>query len=252
MKRTLLLLIFFGYYFTMNAQNNIKISTPEVSFLNNILTIKYDIAGCGTGDYVDIKLIVLNAKGDTIKPVYVSGDIGRNVNCAFGKKIEWNVAKDGIVINEELEIQVTGSPVAKVVPVYNPVQKSVSRGKILLSSAFVPGLGQKKASGKGGYLIFSGLVYGTAGASLYYFLKSDQYYEEYDLALGTERDALYEKAVNSFNTSQYMLYTAAGFWAVNMIWSAAIPIKNLSKNKIDVSLFPNRDKGYLLSARWTF
>jgi hypothetical protein len=252
MKRALLLLVFLVSYFTLDAQNNIKISMPEVSFLNNILTIKYDIAGCGTGDYVNIKLIVLNSQGDTIKPVYVSGDIGSSVNCAFGKKIEWNVAKDGIVINEELEIQVTGSPVAKVIPVYNPGLKSVSRGKILLSSAFVPGLGQKKASGKSGYLIFSGLVYGSAGASLYYFLKSDQYYEKYDLALGTERDALYEKAVNSFNASQYMLYTAAGLWAVNMIWSAAIPIKDLSKNKLDVSLLPMRDRGYLFSARWTF
>lgn len=252
MKRALLLLIFLVSYFTLNAQNSIKISTPEVSFLNNVLTIKYDISGCGTVDYVNIKLIVLNPQGDTIKPAYVSGDIGSSVNCGLGKKIEWNVAKDGIVINEELEIQVTGSPVKKVVPAYNTVQKSVSRGNILLSSTFIPGLGQKKASGKGGYLIFSGLVYGSAGASLYYFLKSDQYYEKYDLASGTERDNLYEKAVNTFNTSQYMLYTAAGLWAVNMIWSAAIPIKNLSKNKIDVTLLPMRDKGYMFSARWTF
>lgn len=252
MKRALLLLIFLVSYFTLNAQNNIKISTPEVSFLNNILIIKYDISGCGTIDYVNIKLIVLNAQGDTIKPAYVSGDVGSSVNCGLGKKIEWNVAKDGKVINEELEIQVTGSPVAKIIPAYNTVQRSVSRGKIVLSSAFVPGLGQKKASGKGGYLIFSGLVYGSAGASLYYFLKSDQYYEKYDLASGTERDNLYEKAVNTFNTSQYMLYTAAGLWAINMIWSAAIPIKDLSKNKIDVTLLPMRDKGYMFSARWTF
>ncbi|MCU0462895.1 MAG: hypothetical protein MUF36_12935 [Bacteroidales bacterium] len=83
MQRNFLLVTALFLITAVNAQNIIKISTPEISFLNNILTIKYDIAGCGASDYVNIKLVVLNAQGDTIKPVYVSGDIGSNVNCAF-------------------------------------------------------------------------------------------------------------------------------------------------------------------------
>ncbi len=252
MKRSCMLSVILAACLSLNAQDNVKISTPEVTFLNNILTIKYDLTGCGTGDYINIKLIVLNAKGDTIKPVYVTGDLGSRVNCGFGKKIEWNVARDNVIVNEELQIQVTGKPVAQVIPSYMPVQKSVSRGSILLSSAFLPGLGQKKASGKGGYLTFSGLVYGTAGASLLFYLQHNNYYNDYKTASGTERDNLYEKSVNSFNMSQYLLYGSAGLWAVNMIWSSVIPIKENTGRKMNVGFMKLPENGYLVSAKWTF
>jgi hypothetical protein len=252
MKRVCLLLMILSVYLSLHAQDNVKISTPEVTFLNNIMTIKYDLTGCGTGDYINIKLIVLNAKGDTIKPVYVTGDLGSRVNCGFGKKIEWNVTRDSIIVNEELQIQVTGKPVAQVIPSYMPVQKSISRGNIVLSSAFLPGLGQKKASGKGGYLAFSGLVYGTAGASLFFYLQHSKYYNDYKSASGTERENLFDKSVSSFNMSQYLLYGSAGLWAVNMIWSAVIPIKENTGRKMNVSLMRLPENGYLVSAKWTF
>lgn len=239
-------------YLSLNAQDNIKISSPEVLFLNNIMTIRYDLTGCGTGDYINIKLIVLNAKGDTIKPVYVTGDIGSRINCGFGKKIEWNVARDSVIVNEEFEIQVTGNPVSQAVPAYLPVQKSISRSNILLSSAFLPGLGQKKATGRSGYIAFSGLVYGTAGASLFYYLQHSKYYNDYKIATGTERDNLYNKSVNYFNMSQYLLYGTAGIWAVNMIWSAAIPINENANKNMNVSLIKLPENGYLVSAKWTF
>jgi hypothetical protein len=252
MKRVCLLSAIIMFYLYLNAQDNIKISTPEVTILNNIMTIKYDLTGCGTGDYMNIRLIILNAKGDTIKPVYVTGDIGSRINCGFGKKIEWDIARDNILVNEEFEIQVTGKPVPQVVPSYEIAEKSVSRGNILLSSAFLPGLGQKKASGKGGYLALSGLVYGTAGASLFFYLKHNDYYNDYKTASGTERDNLYDKSVSSFNMSQYMLYSAAAIWAVNMIWSAVIPIKENSGKKMNLGLITLPESGYMFSAKWTF
>jgi hypothetical protein len=252
MKRACLLYVILSVYLSLNAQDNIKISSPEVTILNNIMTIKYDLTGCGTGDYINIRLIVLNAKGDTIKPVYVTGDLGSRVNCGFGKKIEWNIARDNILVNEEFEIQVAGKPVPQVLSSYGIAEKSVSRGNILLSSAFLPGLGQKKASGKGGYLALSGLVYGTAGASLFFYLQHNNYYNDYKTASGTERDNLYDKSVSSFNMSQYMLYSSAGIWALNMIWSAVIPVKENSGKKMNLGLIKLPEIGYMISAKWTF
>lgn len=250
MKRACQLFLVFMACYSVNAQENIKISTPEVSITNNILTVKYDLTGCGTGDYINIRLVVLSAGGDTIRPGYVSGDIGSRVNCGFGKRIEWNIERDKILVDEDIEIQVVGTPVIPEKPAYVQLPPSVSRGNILISSALVPGLGQKKASGKGGALVLSGLVYGAGGASLASYLMYKNTYNDYQAASGIERDELYTKSENLFNLSQYMLYGTAGIWAVNMIWSAAVPIKQTSNMKVGFMKTP--ENGYLISAKWTF
>jgi len=252
MNKVYLLIALLPVFVCLNAQEKIRISTPEVTFQNNILTVIYDITGCGTGDYINIKLVVMNAKGDTVKPVYITGDIGSKVTCGFGKKIEWNVAKDNVQVNEEFQIQVTGKPVVPAVQSYPQIHPSVSRGNILLSSALLPGLGQKKASGKGGYLAMSGLFYGTAGASLAFYLQHRKLYEDYKAATGSERDDLYNRQLDKFNLSQYLLYGSAGIWAVNMIWSAAIPIKDTSGRKLNVGLLSLPENGYMVSAKWIF
>jgi len=251
MKRGSLLVLVLMVHFPINAQENIRISTPDVSMVNNVLTVKYDITGCGTGEYINIRLIVLNAKGDTIKPVYVSGDIGSKVNCGFGKKIEWNIARDNVLVDEDFDIQVVGKPVIQETPVFVQQQKTLSRGNILLSSALVPGLGQKKASGRGGYLAISGLVYGTAAASLGTYFRSLKVYADYEAAQTiAESDNLYSKFEKTWNTAKYIGIGAAGLWAVNMIWSAAIPIKETSNMKVGFIKSPGN--GYLISAKWTF
>jgi len=250
MNRACLLFLVFSACISVYAQDNIKISTPEVSITNNILTVKYDLTGCGSGDFINIKLVVLSARGDTIRPAYVSGDIGSRVNCGFGKKIEWNVARDKILVDEDIEIQVVGKPVIPEKPAYVQLQPTISRGNILISSALVPGLGQKKASGKGGALVLSGLVYGAGGASLASYLMYKNTYNDYQAASGTRRDELFEQSEKYFNLSQYMLYGTAGLWGVNMIWSAVIPVKERSNMKIGLSGLP--ENGYLISAKWTF
>jgi len=250
MKRGSLLVLVLMVHFTINAQENIRISTPDVSMVTNVLTVRYDLTGCGTGDYISIRLVVLNSKGDTIKPVYVTGDIGSRVNCGFGKKIEWNIARDNVFVNEDFDIQVIGTPVVQGMPSYIQPKKTLSRGIVLLSSALLPGLGQKKASGKGGYLALSGLVYGAGGASLTSYLISKRIYDDYKAASGAEGDELFTMSEKLFDLSQYLLYGAVGLWAVNMIWSAAIPIKETSNMKVGFIKTPEND--YLISAQWTF
>ncbi len=254
MKRLILLTVFLVSYLSVCSQDEIMISPPDVSFRNDILTIQYDITGCGTNDYINVRLVVLNSEGDTIRPTYITGDFGSRVSCGFGKKIEWNMVKDSVLIDEEIEVQITGKLSAEKVPVYSaPVSTTVSRGNVILSSAFIPGLGQMKASGKGAHLIFTGLVYGSLGTSLYFNMTSNKYYDDYLAASGTERDELYDKSVNTFNISQYLLYGGAGAWLGNLIWSAVIPIKENTKRKMNLSFIsaPQRD-GYMLSAKWSF
>lgn len=253
MKRPLLFFALISSCLILNAQNQIKISKPELSYLNNILTINYDITGCGTGDYIEIKIIILNSKGDTIRPAYVTGDLGKRVTCGFEKKIEWNILKDSVLIDEDIEVQVTGKQVIQEIVNYGePTSRLISRGNIILSSVIVPGLGQKKASGKGAHLITSGLVYGSVGASVYFILKSKKYYNDYQEASGTLRDELFDKSTKTFDSSQYFLYGAIGAWAINFIWSAVIPIRENDSKKINMSLISGPQNSHLVSARWTF
>jgi|WetSurMetagenome_2_1015567.scaffolds.fasta_scaffold157466_2 hypothetical protein len=234
-------------------QSKILISKPDVSYSNNILTVKYDITGCGTNQFVDVSLKVINSKGDTIKPSYISGDIGSGVNCGMGKTILWNVVKDNIKIDDDVEVMLSGNEIKPVIPnTIIPPAPGLTRAKVIGSSIFVPGLGQKLASGKGTYLLFSGIVYGAAGASALFYMKHNKYYSDYKKASGADADALFSKSEKSFDTAQYMLYGAAGAWVTNFIWAAVIPIKKKSAARTDVSFLSMPDKGLLISARWTF
>jgi hypothetical protein len=234
-------------------QSKILISKPDVSYSNNILTVKYDITGCGTNQFVDISLKVINSKGDTLKPSYISGDIGSGVNCGMGKTILWNVVKDNIKIDDDVEVMLSGNEIKPVIPgIIIPSAPGLTRAKVIGSSIFVPGLGQKMASGKGSYLLFSGIVYGAAGASALFYMEHNKYYSDYKKASGTDADALFNKSEKSFDTAQNLLYGAAGAWLTNFIWAALIPIKDKSPSRPAVGFFSAPERGLLISAKWTF
>jgi hypothetical protein len=254
MKRSFFLITAVAIFLNVSAQTGIKISTPEVSYLNGILSIKYDIAGCGSNDFVNVRLVILDSKGDTLRPTYISGDLGSRVSCGFGKKIEWNMQRDGVLIDEEIEVLVTGRPVVQETPVYSmPVtEKGLTRGNVILSSVFVPGLGQAKATGKKGALVMSGLFYGLAGTSAFFYAQKVKYYNDYQSATGTLRDQLFEKSEKNFNNSRYALLGAAGIWAVNFVWSAAVPIRENGAGKTSVNIITVPGKGSLIAFRKAF
>lgn len=252
MKRVFLSCYLLALFLLASAQEGFRISKPESSYANNILSIKYDITGCGSGEYIDITLVILNSGGDTLRPQFISGDMGKLISCGLGKKIEWNLVKDSIKIDEEIEIMVLGRKSASPTRINIPFEKGLTRGNVILSSVFIPGLGQKKASGKASHLIFSGIVYGTGGASFYFNLRSKKLYKDYENALGDERDRLYDQSVMNFDLSRYLLFGAAGSWVTNFIWSAIIPIKKNPLEKMNLTLTPNRSHEFLVCAKWNF
>jgi hypothetical protein len=123
---------------------------------------------------------------------------------------------------------------------------------VIISSVLVPGLGQKKASGKAGYLVFSGLVYGTAASSFYCSMKSKQYKDDYLAASGTERDDFFNKWEQSYDLARYLAIGAAGIWAVNIAWAASIPIKNDPSRNVKLSFMKGSNKELLISASLQF
>jgi hypothetical protein len=253
MRRSLLFLFMFFNYILISGQSRIMISKPELSYMNNILAVKYNITGCGKGQYVDISMIVVNSKGDTLKPSVITGDIGNMIKCGPGKTIAWEVVRDNIMIDDDIEVMLVGKDHPPAVPIIKaPANPRTTRGKAIASSFFIPGLGQTMASGKGGYLLFSGLVYGAAGASAYFFTKEKKYYTDYLNSSGTEADNYFNKSEKSNDMGRYLIYGAAGAWVTNFIWSAVIPIKDKPVKKPALGLSTSGRDGLLISAKWTF
>ena len=253
MKRLGLLILILDSFLTLSAQESFTISKPDLSFQDNIITIKYDIYG-GSSVYVNISLIVLNSKGDTIKPRYISGNIGKGVSCGPGKIIKWNLEKDNVKISDSLSVFIIGEKyISPVAGNEYGLPNQLTRGKVILSSLFVPGLGQKKASGNKAFYVLSGLAYGSLGASLYFNFKSDQYKKDYEASMKAEEsDNLYNKWQKSYNASKYLAIGAAGVWAVNLIWAAVIPINEKNVNKMHVSLYSINKDELMICARWNF
>lgn len=145
MQKSLLFLFLLFFSSLLSAQSKIQISRPDLSYINNTLTVKYDITGCKTGQFVHISMIVVNSKGDTIRPTYINGDIGNKITCGPGKSILWDVARDTINLDDDIEVMLTGKEIIPVITkISNPDLQKVSRGTVLISSFFIPGLGQKK------------------------------------------------------------------------------------------------------------
>lgn len=254
MKRPGFFLLLFTLSIVLSAQESFKISKPEPTLSNNILTIKYDITGCPTGELVDIRLIILNSKGDTLKPIYISGDIGLNINCGFGKTIVWDLSRDNLKLDEDVDIQIEALKSAQNVQAnVVPEQKKLTRANVILSSVFVSGLGQKKATKKSGYFVLSGIVYGGIGTACYFnFIKSKQLKEDYMAASDPERENLFNKWEKSYDMARYCLYGAIGVWAVNIIWASVIHINENPLENIDFGLKSTGRKDLMICLKWRF
>jgi hypothetical protein len=252
MKRLSLLCFLSFSIVAVFSQESFMISRPDLQFMDNILVIRYDITGCRSDAAVNISLVISDSRGGSIVPVSVSGDVGKNISCGTGKIIRWDVVADKININDDLVIQVRGEKPAVPAATLQSPQKKTGRGSVIFSSVFVPGLGQKKASGKPAHLIFSPLVYGAGAASLYFGLNSIKTKDDYLAATGSEREKIYSDWENTYNMARYFAIGAAGAWAVNLIWSAAIPIRNDRTGKMKVSVIPAQDNTLLISGKLTF
>ena len=236
-----------------DAQESFRISRPELSYKDNILTIRYDITGCSSGELFNIKLIIISSGGDTLKPSFITGDFGKDVTCGAGKTIFWNLVSDNIAIDDELNVIVVGERSGPIpaVPTAEITERK-ARGPVVLPSLVVPGLGQKIASGKPCYLVFSGLVYGSAGTALIFTLRSNKLKEDYRAAAGQERDDLFAEWENSYKTARIFAAGAAGIWAANIIWSLAMPSGEKSKGRPNVSMTVQKKNELLICAKFTF
>lgn len=247
MKRGQLGLFLCLFSSLLSAQVSFHISKPSLAFENNILTINYDITGCGRSEFFDINVIILNSKGDTLQPRFITGDIGLMISCGTGKSIEWNLEKDNYKINDNIQVLIKGVRSAPVV--VNDGPSKYSRSNIVFSSALLPGWGQKKATGKPVWLALGGLFLGSAGASVYYALQTPGLEQEYLKASDELRDEKFGKWQDQYKLSRTLAIGAGGLWLGNLILSAVIPVSTVRDMKVGLS---SDDNCLLITAKWNF
>lgn len=240
------------------SQKKARISTPDLRYYNDTLIIAFSINNCQAEELFTIDPKIFTSNGNEVSASSLSGDLGENIKCGSNKQIIWNLANDDFQINDDIEVQIFADQVIINLPVeeesveISPVTySSISRGSIIASSFFFPGLGQKKASRKSGHLLLGVLGYGSLATSAYFILDYNKVYDQYlESTSDSESNDLFLKSEKSYNLSKYLVFGAAGIWTINFIWSAVIP--TTQQNKVAVGISPVNKGGIELYAKWTF
>lgn len=284
--KTLRLILFFITLYCIDVfpQQQIYITRPDLAYRNNTLIITFDIKGCEQSDLFNINPVISVPDGSTSKASSLTGDLGDSIKCGNDKRIIWDMSADGVMMEGDVEVQIIAEQILttdtdaesedisdqeirtgtkdhtrtetgtsnknSAVPAGSSAA-NYSRGNIIASSLAFPGLGQKKASRKKGPLLLGVIGYGSLAVSGYFIYDYNKKYNLYlESESGTERNELFEDSEKSYKRAQYLIYGAAGVWAVNLIWSAIIPASTRSGFNAGVS--QNNLKGINLHAKWTF
>lgn len=200
----------------VNAQTDSQINTPSVSFLNNQLFIDYEITNAKPSDHFFVWIEITCRTGAVLEPKSLSGDIGENIKGGPGKQIIWDLGKDNIKINDEIFVQVKAEKMVK----------DFNKGKAILMSAALPGLGQSKVYGGKPAWIAGITAYGCLASSVALNRTAYNAYEDYKIT--TERQGridLYDQAKRQDQISKICAFTAGSIWIANIVWMAALPNK---------------------------
>ena len=241
----MVLLILFP--FTHFCQTRVNITKPRLELSDENLIIEYDILSADPSDLFKVWIEVTNASGIKINALSLSGDVGEDISGGSNKRILWNLEKDGISLDKEIFVEVIAEKKKlpevqkEIIPIETTPTTDVnkiSKGNMVLSSTVLPGWGLSKVRqgkpywllGVAGYSCIAGSVILNRSA----ILTHDDYRGSLD---ADESITLYDKSVRQDNISEYLGYTAAGIWAVSLIWTIAT--STVSQDLSDIQRFNN-------------
>ncbi|TSA24845.1 MAG: hypothetical protein D4R67_11130 [Bacteroidetes bacterium] len=221
------ILLIFCAFISVFLCLGVNVSGQSVAEINNIrfiaqndtLIVTYDINQAVRKELFDVSLIITTSSGKLIRPRAVCGDVGPTVTGGKGKRIYWDLNRDQIFLNEGIEVEIEA--VALGIPM-----KFVSRGKALLLSTFVPGLGITKLNKGGPYWLMAVATYGAAAGSVVFYYLADDNFKKYLASMDIdERSKLHSKVETQNTISDVLMYSAGAVWLGNMIWTLSHPNK---------------------------
>jgi len=216
----------------------------------NNMIITYDINNSKVGETFDVSVNILIPNGKNLIASSFTGDVGPGIYGGQGKKIVWNAKKDKVTITDQISVDVSIRP--EVVTTYaqpaysSPESNSrerISVGNALLQSLIFPGWGNKSVKGSGAYWVMGIAGYASIGGAIYFNNKADKTYQDYRYSTtASERDQLFSDAESYKQTQNALMYTAAGIWIIDLIWTGiqANNAKNRGMlSKVDVGYYYN-------------
>jgi len=251
---------------TGKSQTKAIVQNVDFQASGDSLIVTYDILKSKSSERFKAYLQVKNVTGKLFETKTVSGDL-ENVSGGKGKRIIWNVAKDNVLVEGDIYVNVvialmspedaaaaaatgaaaTGAAVAASTPPQTqkePVKKEekvYSKGGALLLSAIMPGLGITKLRDGGAYWLIGIADYGLLAGGIVLNVMSNSSYNKYkEATTASDRDNYYDKAVSQNKTGNTLLYVAGGLWVVNMIITAVVP----AKPKFGFSVAPTYDPAF--------
>ncbi|MCD6564950.1 MAG: hypothetical protein J7K53_03300 [Bacteroidales bacterium] len=229
-----IILIFLFQTSRLFCQPDFEVSTPRLFFVENRLTIEYDIFNSISKNLFNVWVVITDDTGNSLDPVSLSGDVGEKVPGGINKTITWDIEKDQVLLNQEIFVEVRIEDITRRVRkkeiFLDNTTTPFKKGGLIFTSTLLPGTGLTKINyGKPFWLI--GIAgYGCIASSIVFNKKAADNYESYLNSFDiTESRDFYDKSQDQDRSSKILVYTAIGIWVADLIWVTTSVNK---KNKI--------------------
>lgn len=195
---------------------NFKISEPLLQFDGTNLSVTYDLTAEKRSDIFFISVKIMDDEGNLLKVHSLSGDVGEKIPAGKNKTITWCPANDSIFVDGEISVELYGEK----------YERPFDKGRALLTSSVVPGLGLSRIKEEKKWWLVSIPAYGALAGGLGYHFSYLKVYEDYKTETYVPvRDDLLSKAQRQSDISTTCFIAAAAIWAADLIWVAATPNK---------------------------
>lgn len=191
---------------------NVEIETTSLQIVDKKLQIQYDFLKSKKTHRFEVWVEISTLSGKKINSRTFNGDIGEGVKGGRGKMIIWDYNADGIVLNEELNVDIKAN--------ISVVSGAVKPLNSLAKSLVLPGWGLSSMDKGKPYWLMGLAAYASLGTSLYLSSSYKNNYDKYKVTVDPdESNELFNKSVNQKSLSKTFTYTAIGIWAVSAIWT---------------------------------
>lgn len=234
------------------GQIHTAVSHPVLEVTDQEVHIFYDIINSGPNDRFSISVLITDTQGHELISNSLSGDVGANVSGGIQKHIVWDLVKDSITLNGDIDVQILLEALPNAISGSSSQQqnpndllesdplagedaisknefsgannspakpKDYSRTGLVFQSLVFPGWGLSRYKKKPHWI--KGLAaYGCVAGSVYMNRQAVETYGQIDNYQDyQEKDDLYQESLKQDNISEALAYTAAGIWVLDFVWT---------------------------------
>ncbi len=223
-----------------NAQSTARIQNINFNIVGNQMVITYDIVDAQKGEKFIPSINVTTVGGRKIPAISVTGDVHAEISGGMGKTIYWDLIKDNVIIDDEIQIEITSRsimPPAEVPVVVAPTtpvkpapaiqqpqrvkQRHYSPAGVLIGSLFWPGSGNQKISRGGAWWMLGLVGYSSIAGSVVFNQQAVELYTTYrESDTPEDRDLYFDQAYTLDELSENLAYLAMGVWAFDFFITA--------------------------------